>query len=212
MELDSKQAFDKIEETFQDLRGVIAETKRSDSALLECFVLAQVFDNEKRYIREFFPIEANTDEYTRLANLEKAAGEEYKQLFPVYDRLSTQEVVDLIYTELQKIVPEYQKRMDYFGDMDLDKLIETLELRDRIKLLFDELEVWTNRFVRKDRIELERQDDLFKQITETDTKLKDELVVKSSTHKDIYMEAESRLIRKPNGKKRYDFWWWHAGE
>lgn len=212
MEPEVQDGFSYLKQTFEKLKKQIEAAIKNDDAILECFVLAGLFDNQKEGLKSYYPVDSNTEIFEEIKKIEADAKNEYQKLFRVYDRLSTKEMVDLIYSGLKTLTADYVKKMEFFGDLKEDELIKLLEARDKIKILFDELEVWTNRFEREERVKLESEDPLLLEVKKADQKLKDELVVKADTHQMIYHEAKKRLIKKPDGSYRFDFWWWHAGE
>lgn len=202
-----------IEETYKLFQNKIEEVKDNDQALPDCLFLAEKFENQIEFWKEIHQDKEELSvEWKKIKDLEAKARTEYQQLYPVYDRLSTKETVQLIRDRVQKFVKTYQEKIELIQDSKGTELVELLELRDRIKILSDEMEIWLNRFEEKDREEFEKRDALLLSIKQADNKLRDELVLKADEHHDIRDEARQRLIKKPDGSHRFDFWWWHAGE
>lgn len=206
---DPTRDFETVKNTFENLKGAIKRAEKSNTALPDCFVLAQRFENQKEYAREAHAASADLEK--KLSAIEVEAKAEYAKLYPIYDRLSDAEMIELLYSALSVLIEAYVQKFGNFGEMSDAHVIEILDIRDSIKILFDELEVWIDRFQDKNQRAFEKDSALFMKLKEFDHKLRDELVVNTQYHQAVYDEAERRLIKKPTGIERFNFWWWHAG-
>ncbi|MBU1119041.1 hypothetical protein KKH43_04130 [Patescibacteria group bacterium] len=211
MDEQSEKDLGELEKTLQSVKESIIKVQKDDAKISDCFVSAQTFDNQKRYMRDLYEEDPDPEILKKVDELEQAAQEEYKKMFSVYDRLSDKEVIDDLHMELEKLYEDYAEKMNYIGEVSDDKLIAILEARDRIKIVFDEMEMWLDRFTEADQRAYERKNELFEKIKKRDDKLQNELVVKSQFHQRIYDTAREKLIKPPKGSERFNFWWWHIG-
>lgn len=196
-----------IEKLFEDLKNKINQTSSDNSKLAEAVISAQLFENKLTCFKE-----KKYDDLEDFANkMAIDSNELYKNLFKVYDRTSDNEIVELLMKSVQIDVKKYIDGLSYIGELSNEKLIEILAVRDRIKVLFDEIELWKDRFQERDQIQFEKHDSLFGEVKAVDGKLRDELIVNNLAHAEIYEEAEKRLVKRPDGTQRFNFWWWFAG-
>lgn len=210
MTLNEVDSLDLIQETLSHLEDAIERVDKNNTALPDCFVWAQTLDNQKEYYLALFDYEKKNIE--KIRELEPKIKELHEKLFPVFDRTADSEIIDVLYQSLEILIGMYNEKFNAIGEMTDEQLIDMLTIRDTVKILFDELEVWLDKFKGKDQVFFEKKSHLFGTLKESDGKLRDELVIHNKFHTAIHEEASRRLIREPNGIKRYNFWWWHMGK
>jgi DNA repair ATPase RecN len=209
MQNDPIEHFIRIQATFSKLIQAVEKAEKSNTALPDCFVLAQTLENQKEYYKELYA--ENQTQMSQMHELEQEIKKTYEKLFPIYDRTSDFEIIELLYRSLEILIESYQEKFGVIGEMTNEQIIEMLEVRDKIKILFDELEVWLDKFEEKEQLSFERKSHIFEKLKQFDKELRNELIVHNQLHVPIYEEAERRLIKEPNGVERFNFWWWHAG-
>lgn len=198
-----------LQATFAKLKEAADRAEKANEALPDTFVLAQTFENQKEYFKEMYADDDAQQE--QITQLEAQAKEVYEKLYPIYDRTSDFEIIEVIYKALQVLTGLYKDKFDAIGEMTNDVIVEMFEIRDQIKILFDELEVWLDKFEEKEQLSFEGTSQLFEVLKPYDEKIRNEMIVNNQLHIPVNNEARRRLIRQQNGVERYNFWWWYAG-
>ena len=191
---------------FEELTEKIKSTEEDNSHYPEAVILSQLFENKLDYFKEL-----NSEDHDFAEKLANESNDLYKRLYKVYDRTDDTELIQLLTNTAQELVKKYVDGLEFIGELDNEKLIEVLQIRDKIKVIFDEIELWKDKFTDKDQIIFERHNQLFASVKATDVKLKDELIVNNREHQSVYQKGKEILVKPPNGSQRFNFWWWYAG-
>lgn len=202
----TKNHHELLQDLFEELKEKIKMAENDNSHYPEAVIQSQLFENKLDYFKEVYL--ADKDFAQKLAVDSNML---YQKLYKVYDRTSDDELIKLLVDLAKELSKKYIDSLEFIGELNNEKLIEVLHIRDKIKIVFDEIELWKDKFKDKDQVIFERHSQLFASVKATDEKLRDELIVKNREHQPVYQKAKELLVKPPNGSQRFNFWWWYAG-
>ena len=205
-----KRAWLLVLETMLNLKQAIRVASINFSRTPDCLILAQKLNNqfdcfEAMYgipnaLVSSFEFRAKKDERDSL----------YRALYKIFDKITTEEIVQYIQSALQDSFIKYKMYVNSLKDINREDIIKMLEIRDRVKYLYDELDIWTGRWKGGGAAEAcDIKEKLCQQIFDYDSILKDFFRKHRKEFKFITLEAKKRLVPKPDGSRRFNFWWWH---
>lgn len=180
----------------------------------ECLILAQKLSNQFDYFKKIHKVPNLVVSEEEYKARQKERDELYQRLYNIFDELKKEEIVKLIRNALNDHISKYKMYLDSLEKSTEKDIIDMLEIRDRIKLLYDELEIWegkwkgggtgeacslTDKFCQK----LLGYDNIYKKFVKAQKKDRFWFLVD---------EAKKRLIQEPDGTRRLNFWWWYVGK
>lgn len=191
------------------LKNMVLDVKENFKELPRCLILAQKISNQFDYFKQKYGIPNEVVPEAEFIAKKKERNGIYQDLYKVFDELRINEIVQFIMTDLQDNLTKY--KMYVSGDLaslQKNEWLEALEIRDSIKLLYDELEIWQGRWKGEGAKEsCSLRDKLCQELSGYDNLLREHLLKNKEEYAWLNEEAENRLIPKPDGTRRFDFWW-----
>ena len=199
--------------TADELEKLLVKAAEDNDYISGCFFLAQRLNNEFDYFEVVHHPTAETEiSINTFKNYKERRDELYRKFYDILSLLSKKEIVDLINEDLERLLGVYQSQQSEKRSI-ADHMVEHLETRDKIKILYEEMSFWMGRWVQLD-VEQKKyqvcQDKYCTLIHKLDNKLKAYMNKEGKENiKYLIDEAKKRLILKPDGSTRFDFWWWY---
>lgn len=196
-------------ETLLALRNIISDAAINFKELPECLILAQKLNNQFDFFEREFII---PNEVVSVADFKSRKGErdvEYKRLYKIFDELRKEEIIKYITLSLKDRIKQYELMVASLATDRKKDIIKMLEIRDEIKFLLDELEIWLDKWgIDKEREEWKNKNKLWQEVAGYDKIWID--FAKEYRDKLNYLDEEriNHLIMKPDGSARFDFSWW----
>lgn len=203
-------------QTADELDRYIREAKDNQEMILDCFYLAQTLNNQFDYFESRYKLSYNS-EITRsvFENYKKHRDELYHKFYEVLSAIPKKRVVEIINQELGGLLEEYKKRVINL-DLEQQKIFSLLEIRDKIKILYEELQFWFNKWTEMDESQKKYKvcsDEYCSQINKVDDLFNKFIIAQDKTKLGfITKEAKNRLIMKPDGSIRFNYWWWYVAD
>lgn len=197
-----------ILENLLSFKNVIDDAMTNFKELPECLVLAQKLSNQFDYfkIKYHIPNEAVLEAEFNAKRKERDIL--YQKLYKIFDELQINEIVKFIQESLNDNLIKYKMYINGLDSLQKKEWIEMLEIRDNIKLLQDELEIWQGKWKGEGAEEsCSLKDKLCQELLSFDNLLRDYYKKNKDKLKWLKDEAEDRLVPKPDGTGRFDFWW-----
>ena len=204
-----KSAWLRILETLLALRNIISETPTNLKEVSSCLVLAQRLNNEFDFFKKEYEIPNDVVSENDFLSRKKEYDIEYQKLHKIFDKTSNEEMVKYILMALKDKVLKYEMYVSSLKVNSKGDMIKMLELRDEIKMLLDELEIWLGKWGGdKTRDEWEHKNKIWQQVAAYD-KIWKEFVEKYEDDLEFIEEERIRhLIIEPDGSDRFEFPWW----
>ncbi len=199
--------------TTEDFEKLLVKVAKDHNYLPGCFFLAQRLNNEFDYFEAAYHPTAKTDiTINTFKNYKERRDELYQKFYEILSLLSKKEIVSLINEDLERLLKVYQSQQSEKRSI-ADHMVEHLETRDKIKILYEEMSFWMGRWVQLDVTQKKYQvcqDKYCTIIHKLDEELKN-YINQEGKENFTYLidEAKKRLILKPDGSTRFDFWWWY---
>lgn len=203
-----------ILETILALKNTIDETTINFKEVPKCLILAQKLNNQFDYFEKVYKIPnpvVSAEEFRARKNERDRL---YRALYKIFDEITSEEMVLYIKNELNDNLIKYKMYVTNLKNSTKNDVIEMMQIRDNIKYLYDELEIWTGRWKGEEAAEVcDVREKLCQEILDYDNALI-EYIKKEDKKNFKYLanEAKRRLILKPNGSRRFNFWWWWVTE
>lgn len=204
-----KEAWLKILETLLALRNIVSETRVNLKEIPQCLVLAQRLNNQFDFFEKEYEISNDVVSEADFKDRKNKRDIEYQELHKIFNKLSNEDMIKYIIAALEDRVLKYEMyvsglRLDSRGDV-----VKMLMLRDEIKMLLDELEIWMGKWGDdKTRDEWEHKNMIWQQVAGYDKiwgefakKYKDDL-------KFLKKERIKHLVMKLDGSDRFEYPWW----
>jgi hypothetical protein len=205
-----KKDWDIANATNKFLATNITEAEVDYNAIPEALIQAQKLNNQIDYFEEEYGIPNDVIAEEEFAKFKQERDLQYKKLYVIFDKLSNDDMIGFIKKDLEDRVNEYKIFVQDIEKSSDDYVLKMLKLRDEIKYLYDELDIWTGRWAkREERIETcDITDKFCQEIGGLDVGFRKFILADSERFKFIINERTKELIKKPDGSKRFDFWWW----
>lgn len=198
-----------ILETLLSFENIISDTQTNFKELPQCLVLAQKLSNQFDYFKNKYKI-PNEIISTQEFEIKKQERDKfYQKLYIIFDELQIKEIIKFIREAIKDSLIKYEMYANSLDKLQKDEWLEMLDLRDNIKILCDELEIWQGKWKgEQTKEEFDLKDKMMQELLGYDRLLKD-YINKKGKDKLTWLndEAEDRLISKPDGTQRFDFWW-----
>lgn len=204
---DPRRDWREIKETEEKLAAATRSARKDISVVDDCLVLAQKLNNQFDYFALTYDLPNEVVDLEGFAEEKLNRNKLYQGLYQVFDFYETEEIVNQLKKTVEEMVPDYQKRLEADWQDNKDSVWKILTYRDRFKLLFDELEIWLNKFKGEERGEWRRKDELSGQVISLDQNLYEGLLAVSREW--LSAGADQEMILKPDGSDRFNFWWWY---
>lgn len=190
-------------------RNLVEDAKANFKELSECLVLAQKLSNQFDYFKSKYniPNKVISEEEFRIKKKERDII--YQNLYKIFDELQIKEIANYIHKAIADNLTKYEIYVNGLADLSKKEWLEMLDIRDNLKILYDELEIWLGKWRGEQaKEEFDLKDKIVQELLGCDNLLKE--YFKKADKKELKWlkeEAEDRLIPKPDGTQRYDFWW-----
>jgi hypothetical protein len=190
-------------------KNLISDAQTNFEELPECLILAQKLSNQFDYFKAKYNIPNEVVLEAEFIAKKQERDRLYRELYKIFDELQAKKIINYIQKALGDHLIKYEMYISGLQNLPKSEWQEMLSLRDNIKILYDELEIWQGKWQgeqAKERFDL--KDKLVQELLGYDNLLK-EYFKKMGKEKSSWLkeEAENRLIPEPNGTQRYDFWW-----
>lgn len=199
-----------IGETKDRLAISIKEAELNYAAIAESLIMAQKLNNQIDFFEEQYGIPNKEISEKLFLQMKNERNGLYQQLYVIFDKISNDEMIGYIKKSLDVRIAEYKIFIQDIASSSNEYVLKMLDSRDEIKYLYDEMDIWTGRWSkREDRIETcDITDKFCQEIGGLDVIFRKYIIENDERFKFINQEAQKRLIKKPDGSKRFDFWWW----
>lgn len=205
-----KKDWDIIKATKDFLATSVTEAEVEYKAIPEALIQAQKLNNQIDYFEEEYGVPNEVIDKKEFAELKQERDSQYKKLYVIFDKLSNDDMIGFIKKDLDDRVNEYKIFVQDIEKSSDEYVLKMLKLRDEIKYLYDELDIWTGRWSkREERIETcDITDKFCQEIGGLDVEFRKFILADPKRFEFIKDESKKELIKKPDGSKRFDFWWW----
>lgn len=206
-----KSRWDIVLNAINELDIAISEAEVDLKTIPSCLILAQRLNNYFDFIEAEYKIPNKVMSKEEFREKKDKRDALYKKLHEIFDKVTNDEMISYIKTFLDDRVLKYKLFVQNIEKSTKDDIIKTFELRDEIKLLYDELDIWSGRWAeRGERIEsCDIRDKFCQEIGGYDVILRKYIIDNKDKFEFLPKEAKKHLILKPDGSKRFDFWWWY---
>lgn len=210
----AKSDWNIINKTIKRLEVSISEAEIDNKTIPDALILAQQLNNQIDYFEDRYSIPNEIVPGLDFKKIKQKRDSLYKLLYVIFDKLSNDEMIDYVEKSLNSRVAEYKIFVEDIEKSSDQYILKMLELRDEIKYLYDELDIWTGRWSKRgDRIETcDITDKFCQEIGGYDVLLRKFILDNQERFNFLKEEAGNNLIKKPDGSKRFDFWWWNILE
>lgn len=200
-----------ILENLLAFKNQVDDAERNFKELPECLILAQKLSNQMDYFKLKYKIPNEVISEKEFAAKKEERDALYRQLYKIFDELQIKEIVNYIRQAIEDNLIKYKMYVNELAHLSKKEWLEMFELRDNLKILYDELEIWQGKWEgeqAKEKFDL--KDKLIQELLGYDNLLKEYLKKAENQEKLKWREeeAENRLICRPDGTQRYEFWWW----
>jgi hypothetical protein len=201
-------------ETLLALKNIVRETSINFKEIPGCLILAQKLNNQFDYFEKIHKVPNLVVSKEEFRAKKTERDKIYQALYKIFDEVTLPEITSYIRNELNDNFIKYKMYVTNLKNSDRNDVIEMMQVRDNIKYLYDELEIWSGRWKGEEAAEsCNIKEKLCQEILDYDNALT-ESIKKEDKKKFKYLadEAKSRLILKPEASRRFNFWWWYAAE
>lgn len=209
-----KRSWLTVLETILALKNAVGETTINFKEVPKCLILAQKLNNQFDYFEKIYKIPNPVVSVEEFRAKKNERDRLYRALYKIFDEINLAEMTSYIKNELDDNFIKYKMYITNLKNSSKKDVVKMMQIRDNIKYLSDELEIWTGRWKGEEAAETcDVRERFCREILDYDNALT-EYVKKEGREKFKYLadEARKNLIVKPDGTRRFNFWWWWIGE
>lgn len=199
-------------ETLLGLKQAIYEASVEYKLLPKCLIIGQKLNNQFDYFETVHKVPNEAVSENEFKVRKEKRDEHYKELYKIFDEANSDEIISYIKSALKDNLIKYKMYVSNMERNEKKDIIDMMLIRNDIKYLYDELEIWQGRWRGGGRAgeACDIKDRMCQDIMDYDNAL-NEYVEKDGIINYMYLmeEARNRLIKTPDDSRRFNFWWWY---